>query len=121
MATDTYSPPDQQTLTSLVSGIIHDAQTLVQQQVALVREEIRIDLRKTKEAVAAIAAGAAVAALAAVPLVFMFVYLLHELAGGSLGASFRLAGLGLAVAGRGTWPRPSVRRPRTGWERSAAA
>ena len=101
MATDTYSPPDQQTLTGLVSGIIGDAQTLIQQQVALVREEIRSDLRKTKEAVASIAAGVGVAALAAVPLVFAVVYLLHELALWPLWASFLTVGVVLAVAGGG--------------------
>ena len=106
MATDTYAPPDQQTVTSLVSGIISDAQKLIQQQVELLREEIRTDLRKTKEGVISLAAGAAVAALAAGPLVFMFVALLHELAGwswwasaGTVGAVFAVAGGGLILAG----------------------
>lgn len=106
MATDTYAPPDQQTVTGLVSGIISDAQTLIQQQVELLREEVRTDLRKTKEAVVSIAAGAAVAALAAGPLVFMFVALLHEQAGwswwasaGTVGAVFAVAGGGLILAG----------------------
>ena len=101
MATDTYSPPDQQNLTSLVSGIIADAQTLIQQQVALVREEVRTDLRKTKEAVVSLAAGVGVAALAAVPLVFTVVYLLHELAGWQLWASFLTVGVVLAIVGGG--------------------
>ena len=37
MATDTYAPPDERTVTSLVSGIVNDAQTLIQQQLALLR------------------------------------------------------------------------------------
>jgi len=106
MATDVYEDTDRQSLTGLVSGIISDAQTLVRQQVEMVREEIRSDLRKTKEAVTSIAAGAAVAALAAGPLVFMFVALLHELAGWAwwasaltVGAVFAAAGGGLVYAG----------------------
>jgi len=106
MATDTFDATDHQTITGLVSGIISDAQTLFQQQVTLVREEIRTDLRKTKEAVTSIAIGAAVAALAAGPLVFTFVALLHELAGWSWWASalavaavFGVIGGGLIFAG----------------------
>ena len=101
MATDAYVATDQQSVTSLVSGIIGDAQTLIQQQVALVREEIRTDLRKTKEAVSALAIGAAVAALAAGPLVFMFVALLHELAGWSWWASSGVVAAVFAVIGGG--------------------
>jgi len=101
MATDTYAPPDRQTVTGLVSGIVDDAQTLIRQQVAMIREEIRSDLRKTKEAVVSIAAGAVVAALAAGPLVFMFVALLHELAGWAWWSSALLVGAVLAVAGAG--------------------
>jgi hypothetical protein len=101
MATDTYSPQDQQSVTTLVSGIIGDAQTLIQQQVALIREEVRTDLRKTKEAVVSLAAGVGVAALAAVPLVFAVVYLLNERAGWQLWASFLTVGVVLAAAGAG--------------------
>jgi len=99
MATDTYAPPDERTMTSLMSGIVNDAQTLMQQQLALFREEIRTDLRKTKEAVTSIAAGVGVAALAAGPLVFMFVALLHEQASWSWWASAGTVGAVLAVVG----------------------
>jgi len=101
MATDTYAPPDHQTVSGLVSGIVDDAQTLIRQQVAMIREEIRSDLRKTKEAVTAIAAGAVVAALAVGPLVFLFVALLHELAGWAWWSSALLVGGILAAAGGG--------------------
>jgi hypothetical protein len=99
MATDTYAPPDERSVTSLVSGIVNDAQTLMQQQLALFREEIRTDLRKTKEAVTALVAGVAVAALAVGPLVFLFVALLHELALWPWWASALTVGVVLAVAG----------------------
>src|SRR5438552_2379853 len=101
MATDTYAPPDERTVTSLMSGIVNDAQTLMQQQLALFREEVRTDLRKTKEAVTALAAGVGVAALAVGPLVFMFVALLHELALWSWWASALTVGAVFAVVGGG--------------------
>jgi|SRR5688572_14758782 MFS family permease len=99
MATDTYAPPDERSVTSLVSGIVNDAQTLMQQQLALFREEVRTDLRKTRDALTAIAAGVGVAAVALGPLVFMFVALLHELAGWSWWASAGTVGAVLAVVG----------------------
>jgi hypothetical protein len=99
MATDTYAPPDERSVTSLVSGIVNDAQTLMQQQLALFREEIRGDLRKTKEAVTALVAGVAVAALAVGPLVFLFVALLHELALWPWWASALTVGVVLAIVG----------------------
>jgi len=101
MATDVLPPQDQQSVTSLVSGIINDAQTLIQQQVALVREEIRADLRRTVQAVTALAVGVGVAALSLVPLVFMLVYLLHEKAAWDLWASFGVVGAVLALVGGG--------------------
>ena len=99
MATDTYVPPDERSVTSLVSGIVNDAQTLMQQQLALFREEVRADLRKTKEAVTALVAGVAVAALAVGPLVFLFVALLHELAFWPWWASALTVGVVLAIVG----------------------
>ncbi len=99
MATDTYAPPDERSVTSLVSGIVNDAQTLMQQQLALFREETRTDLRKTKEAVTALAAGVGVAALAVGPLVFLFVALLHELALWPWWASALTVGLVFAAIG----------------------
>jgi hypothetical protein len=99
MATDTYAPPDERSVTSLVSGIVNDAQTLMQQQLALFREEIREDLRKTKEAVTAIAAGVTVAALAVGPLVFTLVALLRELALWPWWASALTVGVVFAIIG----------------------
>ena len=101
MATDTYAPPDQETVTGLVSGIISDAQTLIQHQVTLVKEEVQAELRKTKEAAVSFAAGVAGTILAAGPLVFMFVALLHELAGWSWWASAGTVALACAIGGGG--------------------
>jgi len=95
MANETVSPPaaaEGQSVTGLVSGIVADAQELVKQQVALVRAEIKADFRRTVAAAALISVGA----LAALPTVFlicnMFVYMLHELAGLSVWASYGIVG-----------------------------
>src|SRR5690348_8377647 len=59
----TLQDPPPASMTSLVSGIISDAQELVKQQLALFRAEIKEDLRKTKEASLFLAFGAGVALL----------------------------------------------------------
>ena len=64
-------------VTSLVSGIVHDAQELIKQQSALIRTELREDFRKTKEASLLLACGALAALPAALLLCFGLVYLLH--------------------------------------------
>jgi hypothetical protein len=92
MPTETVTPPEGQSVTGLVSGIISDAQELVKQQVALVRAELKADFRRTVQAAALLAVGA----VCAVPALFlvcnMFVYLLHELAGLSVWASYGIVG-----------------------------
>jgi thiamine transporter ThiT len=92
MPTETVTPPEGQSVTGLVSGIISDAQELLKQQVALVRAELKADFRRTVQAAALLAVGA----VCAVPALFlvcnMFVYLLHELAGLSVWASYGIVG-----------------------------
>ena len=63
-------------MTSLVTGIINDVQELIKQQVAMVRHDIKEDLRKTKEAALAMSVGVAVASLGGFLLCFLLVYLL---------------------------------------------
>jgi len=102
MAQETVSPPagaEGQSVTGLVSGILADAQELAKQQLALFRAEIKADLRRTVAAAALIAAGAVVA----LPTVFlvcnMFVYILHEVAGLQVWASYGIvAAVFLAVS-----------------------
>jgi len=89
MASETVSPPPEgQTVTGLVSGIVGDAQELLKQQVALVGAELKADFRRTVRAATLLAVGG----LAAVPALFllcnMFAFVLHELAGLSLWASY---------------------------------
>jgi hypothetical protein len=91
-------------VTSLVTGIINDAQELFKQQLALLKHEVREDIHKTALAVASLGAGAAVAVIGGLMLCFMFVQILHEVAGlpqwgsyGIVGAVFLVIG-GILVA-----------------------
>jgi uncharacterized membrane protein YqjE len=99
MANETVSPPEGQTVTGLVSGIVSDAQELVKQQVALVRAEIKSDFQRTTRAAALMAAGA----MLLIPTVFllcnMFVYMLVELARLSVWASYGIVFAAFAVLG----------------------
>jgi uncharacterized membrane protein YqjE len=92
MATETVNPPDGQSVTGLVSGIVADAQELIKQQIALVRAEIKADIQRIVRALIMLGAGA----LAAVPAMFlvcnMIVFMLHELAGLSVWASYGIVG-----------------------------
>jgi uncharacterized membrane protein YgdD (TMEM256/DUF423 family) len=86
-------------MTSLVSGIISDAQDLIKQQLNLVKHEIREDVRKAKEAAASLALGVGLALAGGILFCTMFVYLLHEEAGLRLWASFAIVGGVLLVVG----------------------
>jgi hypothetical protein len=91
------APPDGQTVTGLVSGIVADAQELIKQQVALVRAELKSDFQRTVRAAVLLAVGAAVAMPAVALLCFTIVYVLHEPVGLPLWASFLIVGGGLAI------------------------
>ena len=100
MAHETVSPPAEgQSVTGLVSGILHDAQELFKQQVALARAEIKADLSRSIQAATLLAIGALVLVPAAFLLCNMFVYMLHELAGLSVWASYGIVGGACAVLG----------------------
>lgn len=65
------------TVASLVSGIITDAQQLIQQQVAMFRQEIHDDVRKAKEGAKALALGVALTLAGTVLLLLMLPLALH--------------------------------------------
>ncbi len=75
MATD-VRPDRDATVTTLVTGIISDAQTLFAQQMELVKHEIKEDLVKTKEASILFASGVGVGVVGGILLAFMAAYLL---------------------------------------------
>jgi len=71
-----YPETAQSSLSSLVGGIVTDAQVLVKQELALAKSEVANELQKAKEAAFSLGLGIGVAALGCILLAFMFVYLL---------------------------------------------
>jgi len=92
MTSETVSPPEGQSVTGLVSGILTDAQELMKQQVALVRAELKADFRRTVRAATLMAIGGLLAVPALFLLCNMFVFMLHELAGLQVWASYGVVG-----------------------------
>src|SRR5437879_945908 len=66
-------------VSSLVGGIITDAQQLIRQELALAKREMQEEVNKAKTAAVSLAAGGALALLGGVLLCLMVVYLLHWL------------------------------------------
>src|SRR5438445_13196616 len=64
-------------LTGLVTGIIHDAQDLLKQQIALFKQEIKDDVRKTKEAVLSLSVGLGILMVGGLLWCLMLVHLLE--------------------------------------------
>jgi hypothetical protein len=81
MANDVLTDRDQN-MSSLVGGIIDDAQRLIRQEITLARSELQQEWAKTKDAVGSLAAGGLVAFLGVFLLAFGLVYLLHWATGG---------------------------------------
>ena len=79
MATD-FQTETGPSVTSLLKGIVADAQNLFQQQLALFRAEIKDDLRKTIGILIAIVSGAFMVAVGGALGCFMLVHLLNSLA-----------------------------------------
>jgi amino acid transporter len=62
--------------TRLVSGIMTDAQQLIKQQLALLRHEVKDDLRKTKQASRSLIGGMLISLVGGILLALMLVHLL---------------------------------------------
>jgi hypothetical protein len=90
---------DAPSMASLVGGIISDAERLVRQEIALARREMQAELDKAKVASISLAVGAGLSMFGAVFLGLMVVFLLHEVGGLALWASFLIVGGVVAVAG----------------------
>jgi hypothetical protein len=69
-------------MSTLVGGILNDAQQLIRQEVALARSEIQDEVAKAKQAALSIVAGAGTLALGGLLLCFMLVHLIHWLTNG---------------------------------------
>ena len=90
-------------VTSLVSGIISDAQELIRQQLALLRWEIRDDFRRTVQILIATFSGAFLVAVGGALLCFMLVHLLNSLVPAlPLWACFGIIGAAVTLIGGGT-------------------
>ena len=63
-------------VTKLVSGIITDAQKLIEQQLALLRHEVKDDIQKSKEAGLSMIMGSVIALVGGIVLALMLVELL---------------------------------------------
>jgi hypothetical protein len=77
MSPPDLKPPPEASVVTLVSGIIHDAQELFKQQLELFKHEIKDDLRKAIQAVAAFAIAAVLGAVGTLLAAFMLVHLLN--------------------------------------------
>jgi hypothetical protein len=95
------SPPanNETSLTGLVTGIIHDTEQLFKQQLALLKHEVREDMRKTAVAAGAMVAGAAVTVLGVLLLVLGVPLLLAWATDMPVWAWFLIVGAVITVAG----------------------
>jgi len=78
MATEVQNQPEQSVAT-LVGGIVTDVQDLIKQQLQLTRKEIESDFRKTREAGSVLAIGAGILFFGGFALCLMLAHLIHFL------------------------------------------
>jgi len=76
---ETENPAGQTTMTELVAGIVNDAQTLIKQQFAMLKAEIKDDIQQTAEASRFLGFGASLLGVGAIFLMVAVVYLLNWL------------------------------------------
>ena len=99
--------PREPTVVQLLTGLMHDAQTLLRQEVALAKHEIRVALRNTIRAVMSLGLGIGIAVIGAWLLILMVVHLLHALTAlplwacyGIVAGLFATSGIVLLVLGK---------------------
>jgi len=90
--TDPGVAHDPGAISALLAGIVQDAQKLISQQIELLKQEIKEDLRNLAYAVAFLSVGAGLCFISLILLCFMGVYVLHEVAGLQLWLSYLIAG-----------------------------
>jgi len=86
-------------LSGLVSGILDDAQSLIRQQMSLIRAEFVEDLRRTLQVAQCFGAGIGLLALGTVMLLVSGVYLLEYLTAWPLWSCWAAIGGGSIVLG----------------------
>jgi hypothetical protein len=99
MATNLQTGPEPSTA-SLVAGIVHDAQELIKQQLALFQHELKQDVERAKETAISLAFSLPLVLLSVVLLSLMVVHLLNWLAPAALPlwACYGIVGGALALA-----------------------
>jgi len=90
---------NQQSLTSLVSGIVNDAQELMKQQLNLFKAELQADLKKTREAAVSLAVGVGIASVGGLMLCWALAYLVNWAFNWPTWGGFLLVGGLIAVLG----------------------
>jgi len=85
--------------TSLISGILDDAKTLMRQEAQLLRDEVKLELSKAGRAASGFGIGVALGAVGALFLLLMLVHGLHEWFSWPLWVCYGLVGAALAAAG----------------------
>jgi len=89
-----------QSATTLVAGLVKDAQELFHQQVTLLKLEAREELRQTTQAAVALGIGLAITLIGAILLAFAAVYALNYLLPQyHIAIWYTVVGLVIAVAG----------------------
>ena len=86
-------------ITTLVSGIVNDTQTLVRQEIALAKQEIREEISTAKAATIKVAIAGAVLAVGGLLLVLALAQALAAVLHWPVWAGYILVGVVLAVAG----------------------
>lgn len=92
-------PTSGPSVTELVTGIINDAQTLIRQQAEMLKAEVREDFVRSKRAAEFGAAGIVFTTVGLLGLITGMTYMLHELYGFKMWASWGMVGGTLALLG----------------------
>ncbi len=93
------SPSQDQSLASLIGGIINDAKDLMLHEFTMAKLEVEDQLRKTKTAAISFAIGAGVAVVGGLLLILMLVHLLAAFTTIPLWGCYGIVGGGLVVIG----------------------
>jgi hypothetical protein len=93
------APPNNGAVTTLVSGIIDDAQKLLRQQFEMLSAEVKEDFRRSKRAAEFGGMGIVLLTVGFLGLITAFAYALHEYYHFSMWASWGITGLIFLIAG----------------------
>lgn len=91
--------PSNDSIASLLGGVVADAQQLVRREVDLAKQEVLIEVDKVKQGAISLGIGGGVLALGGIMLLLMLVHGLNEWFGLPMWASFLIVGGVLAIAG----------------------